>query len=443
MKQNIQLIGNTMLSIISSTVIVLPFMIFLNWGSSHTVIAVLPFVIFYTFRTTGIFFIRGIKTELNSYTLLKLAIYCGFLGSVFGLLGVAFPDLELVSGLFLGLSAAWLPMANNTIKHYRVENDIAGSKNIGIIVLFLVLLGIVFMLSDKYSFVLFFSIYGFMYFLSLSALVNIKNYEVKAHDLEGYSYKYLVLFFVLFVLVFLLRSSRLLLNALQFDYFVYGLFFLVLCVLILMVFSRNRPQRRVPGDLSYMTVLNGALGNYLFLFSSLYAAGYYGHSQLIVKFYLPYVLGIMVAPKVGSLSKGKIKEFALIGMTGGLILLLFTPLFTIGILILSTFKSVFNGWLTDKYVSQNELPMDKRIWVKYTIQSLGSIIHQFILMIIGSLLVFENHSSIKNFFVITSQKIPTVESRALMTNWNGIATGILLIALIIYGLGSTIRLKEK
>ncbi len=40
---------------------------------------------------------------------------------------------------------------------------------------------------------------------------------------------------------------------------------------------------------------------------------------------------------------------------------------------------------------------------------------------------------------MTSQKIPTVESRALMNNWNGIATGILLIALIGYGLVSTIN----
>lgn len=31
MKRNIQSIGNTMLSIISSTVVVLPFMIFLKW----------------------------------------------------------------------------------------------------------------------------------------------------------------------------------------------------------------------------------------------------------------------------------------------------------------------------------------------------------------------------------------------------------------------------
>ncbi|MCP0888110.1 hypothetical protein LB941_12350, partial [Ligilactobacillus sp. WILCCON 0076] len=67
-----------------------------------------------------------------------------------------------------------------------------------------------------------------------------------------------------------------------------------------------------------MTILNGALGNYLFLFSSLYAAGYYGHSQLIVKFYLPYILGIMIAPKVGSLLGGINKKFALIGILSGL-----------------------------------------------------------------------------------------------------------------------------
>ncbi|MCP0887142.1 hypothetical protein LB941_07315, partial [Ligilactobacillus sp. WILCCON 0076] len=149
------------------------------------------------------------------------------------------------------------------------------------------------------------------------------------------------------------------------------------------------------------------------------------------------------APKVGSLLGGINKKFALIGILSGLTLLLVTPLFTIGILILSTFKSIFNSWLTGMYVSQNELPRDKRIWVKYTIQSMGSIMHQFILMVIGSLLVFENQSSIKHFFVITSQKIPTVESRALMTNWNEIATGILLIALSIYGLSSIIRLKVK
>lgn len=443
MKRNIQSIGNTMLSIISSTVVVLPFMIFLKWGSSHTVVAVLPFVIFYTFRTTGIFFIRGIRTKINSYILLKLAIYCGLLGSLFGLVGVSFLELELVSGLFLGLSAAWLPMANNTINYYKFENHLTDSKNMGITVLSLTFLGIVLLLPNNYSFVLFFVIYGLMYSLALSSLINIKNYEVQVHDLEDYSYRYLILFLFLFALVFLLRSSRLLLSTLQFDYFVYGTFLLVLCTLILSMFSHHRPQRRVPSDLSYLTILNGALGNYLFLFSSLYAAGYYGHNQLFARFYLPYVLGIVIAPIIGGLVGKESKKNSLIGMTVGLILVLITPFFTSSVLILSTFKSVFNGWLTEIYRHQDELPKDKRIWVKYTIQSMGSIAHQFVLMIIGSLLVMGNQSSVKTFFVMTSQKIPTVESRTLMTNWNGIATGILLIGLIVYGLGSAIKINVK
>ena len=95
------------------------------------------------------------------------------------------------------------------------------------------------------------------------------------------------------------------------------------------------------------------------------------------------------------------------------------------------------------YRHQDGLPKDKRIWVKYTIQSMGSILHQFVLMIIGSLLVLDNQSSVKTFFVMTSQKIPTVESRTLMINWNGIATGILLIGLIGYGLFSTIRIRGR
>ncbi|PRO84416.1 hypothetical protein C6Y13_17310, partial [Lactiplantibacillus pentosus] len=57
------------------------------------------------------------------------------LGSLFGLVGVSFLELELVSGLFLGLSAAWLPMANNTINYYKFENHLTDSKNMGITVL--------------------------------------------------------------------------------------------------------------------------------------------------------------------------------------------------------------------------------------------------------------------------------------------------------------------
>lgn len=443
MKLNFETIGNTMLNIISSTVVVLPFMIFLKWGSDHTFISILPFVIFYTFRTTGIFFIRGIKTKLNSYTLLKLAVYCGILGSIFGLLGVLCPQLTFIAGFFLGLSAAWLPMAKNTIQHYRLENTLTVSPSIGIMLLFFTLIGIVLMLPGNDSFVIFFVLYGIMYFLILPTFADLEGYEVTTHDLEGYSYRYLILFFVFFVLIFLLRSSRLLLNTMQFDYFVYGVFFFALCTLLFSIFSRSKPHRQVPRSLNYLTVLNGALGNYLFLFSSLYAAGFYGHSQLFTKFYLPYTIGIVVGPRINHVLDTRVEPIALVGILSGLIMILFTPLFEIGILVLSIFKSIFNSWLTNIYRYQDYLPKDKRLWVKYTVQGIGSIIHQFILMIIGSLLIFKNQSSIKRFFMVTSQKHPTATSKSLMENWNSIATGILLVAIIIYSINLMIRIKMK
>ncbi|MGO3617154.1 MAG: hypothetical protein ACTIN1_02885 [Pseudolactococcus laudensis] len=87
MKTQLNQIGKSALSIINSTIIVLPFMIFIQIANQHTFISVLPFVLFYTFRMTGIFLIRGIKTSFNSYTLLHFSLYCGSLGCLLGVLG--------------------------------------------------------------------------------------------------------------------------------------------------------------------------------------------------------------------------------------------------------------------------------------------------------------------------------------------------------------------
>lgn len=442
MNRNIKLIGNASLGIINSTVIVLPFMIFLKLGSIHTITTILPFVIFYTFRMTGVFFIRGIKTSLNSYTLLKLAIHMGYIGSLLGFLGFFIPKLEIIAGLLLGLSAAWLPMANTTINYYKQKKGLVEPKNFKVKLFILLLISSTLIFSNNYSYTIFFFIYSMMYFFSLLALKNTPQYESISHDLEDYSYKYLIIFIIFFILIFYLRSSRLLYNTLQFDYFIYGVIFLILCVFFIETFGHNKIQRRLPNNLSYLTMINGAIGNYLFLFISLYTAGYYGHDYLFTKFYFPYILGIAVTPKIISLLQNNPREKALVGITIGFIIILLTPFFSIGVLILNIFKGVLNKDLTNTYLHQANLPEDKRLWVKYSVQSIGSIMHQFILMIIGSLLVLKNQMSIKNFLFIISQKHPTLTSKTLMTNWNLVATSILLLSIIIYTLISKRRIYK-
>lgn len=441
MPQKIDKLGNTTLGIISSTVVVLPFIMFLKLGSSHQLLAILPFVIFYTFRMTGIFFIRGIKTTLNSYTLLKLAIYCGVFGSLLGVIGVFWRPVAIAAGVFLGMSAAWLPTAQATIKYYRRENDLAAPKSVGISLLSLALLGGVLFLPGDIGFVSFFSIYLLMYLLALPTLNKI-TYQVTADDLEGYSPRYLIIFGVFFGLIFSLRSSRLLANVIQFDYFIEATILAVLGLLASEIFANKYVRRRLSQQLNYLTVLNGAVGNYLFLFSSLYVAGYYGHRYLFMKFYLPYILGLVLAPKLVQKIGINSKQIGLLGMFLGLLVVVVTPFFAVGVLILTTFKGVLNHWLTDNYMQEETLPADKRIWVKYSIQSIGSILHQFILMLIGSLLVFENHAAITQFFIITSQKTPTLASQSLMQQWNNVASAILLLAIGAYFCGQMVHNKR-
>ncbi|KKW73475.1 hypothetical protein [Lactococcus cremoris] len=79
MTQQLDSLGKSALLILSNTIIVLPFMIFIQIAKGTSLLALLPFLLFYTFRMTGIFFIRGIKTRINSYSLLKISLYAGLL----------------------------------------------------------------------------------------------------------------------------------------------------------------------------------------------------------------------------------------------------------------------------------------------------------------------------------------------------------------------------
>ena len=148
----------------------------------------------------------------------------------------------------------------------------------------------------------------------------------------------------------------------------------------------------------------------------LYAAGYYGHKQLFLQFYLPYILGIILAARVRTLLGRNVMQYALLGVVLGLGVIAFTPLFPVGVLLTSTFKGALNAWTTAQYEGIATISEDKRIWVKYSLQNIGSILHQFLLMLLGSFIILQDGFSIRSFFVITSTPVPTLRSMQLMTS---------------------------
>ena len=74
--------------LLSNTVIVIPYLLFLGLNDGKSWLTILPFTLFYTLRMTGIFLIRSIRLGLDSYTLLIGALLMGGVGAFAGVLGV-------------------------------------------------------------------------------------------------------------------------------------------------------------------------------------------------------------------------------------------------------------------------------------------------------------------------------------------------------------------
>ena len=90
----------------------------------------------------------------------------------------------------------------------------------------------------------------------------------------------------------------------------------------------------------------------------------------------------------------------------------------IGLFIVSLFKGTLNGWLTTSYQATDPIPEDKRLWVKYTLQNIGSILTQFLLMVLASVIILKDGHAIQDFFIMTTTSTPTAESIQVMHGWN-------------------------
>ena len=109
-----------------------------------------------------------------------------------------------------------------------------------------------------------------------------------------------------------------------------------------------------------------------------------------------------------------IKRRSLVEIVVGLLMIVGTPLFPIGLFIVSLFKGTLNGWLTTRYQATAPIPEDKRLWVKYTLQNIGSILTQFLLMVLASVIILRDGHTIQDLFVMTTASSPTVASIQVM-----------------------------
>lgn len=422
--------------VLANTMIVIPYLLFMHLIDSRLSVTVLPFVLFYTFRVTGIFLIRGLYRSIDQYTLLMVSLLAGGIGAFLTLIGALHFTFYLFGSIFLGLSAAWLPPANTSVNFFEKSKGFQTMSSrrylVALIVLLPLFLGTT--LTFPIQAVIVPSIVTLYFVCAYHTVKHYPHYEMDFKELTKhvFSLSELVWFVLFFIALFLLRSGRLLFSESMLNNAI--ILFAGIFMAAIVVVNQVKNRWKLPLWQNALTFLNGMLGNFIFLFGAFYVAVYKGAATQGTYLFLPYLLGVIsslvLAGKVRQAFKNELLV-QLVGLAAGLLLLSVRPLFPVAIFILTFFQKGTSAWLNRLYYQTDTIEAQQRLTAKYSTSNKGSITHQFILMFLMLVTLQLKNLPVKDIFLLRSLHTP--EILATMDVVKFISIIILLIGLWLIG----------
>lgn len=422
--------------VLSNTMIVIPYLLFMHLIDPRMSVTVLPFVLFYTFRVTGIFLIRGLYRSIDQYTLLMVSLLVGGIGSFLTLMGTLNFTFYLFGSLFLGVSAAWLPPANTSVNLFEKSKGFQSMSSRRYLVALIVLLPLFFgtMIALPLQAVIVPSIVTLYFVCAYHTVKHYPHYEMDFKELTKhvFSFSELTWFILFFIALFLLRSGRLLFDESMLNGAI--ILFSGIFMFAVVIVHQVKDRWKLPLWQNALTFLNGMLGNFIFLFGAFYVAVYKGAASQGLYLFLPYLLGV-----IGSLVlAGKVRRsfkndlmVQLIGLTVGLLLLSVRVLFPLAIFVLTFFQKGTSSWLNRLYYQTESIDKQQRITAKYSTSNKGSITHQFILMFLMLIALQIKDLPDKDIFLLRS--LHTTEIIATMDIVKFASIIILLVGIGLIG----------
>ena len=399
--------------VLSNTMIVIPYLLFMHLIDPRMSVTVLPFVLFYTFRVTGIFLIRGLYRSIDQYTLLMVALLVGGIGSFLTLMGALNFTFHLFGSLFLGVSAAWLPPANTSVNLFEKSKGFQSMSSRRYLVALIVLLPLFFgtMIALPLQAVIVPSIVTLYFVCAYHTVKHYPHYEMDFKELTKhvFSFSELTWFILFFIALFLLRSGRLLFDESMLNGAI--ILFSGIFMFAVVIVHQVKDRWKLPLWQNALTFLNGMLGNFIFLFGAFYVAVYKGAASQGLYLFLPYLLGVIsslvLAGKVRQAFKNELLV-QLVGLAAGLLLLSVRPLFPVAIFVLTFFQKGTSAWLNRLYYQTDTIEAQQRLTAKYSTSNKGSITHQFILMYLMLVTLQLKNLPVKDIFLLRSLHTPEI-----------------------------------
>jgi len=367
---------------ISNTATFIPYLLYLSVTNSTQWDSFLPAILFYTFRVTGVFLLKGISSSINNDRLLRVSFILGMIGSLLGAGGFFYFPMYALSGIFLGISASWVMPLSIHVRYNEQEQGMRPiTKDTYLSTLLLLLIvGGVLSIDGNIHVLLLMLIYSLLYGFACisnkaSSLEKLPIAEVVRVTPEIYR------FIVYFIVLLAVQAGRLLFNT---QILLLGIlvFSMAFC---LFLFSKSLEKTTIPKKLAVFSFLVGMITNFLIFFCVIFISGTQGYENMAYLLYTPYVGGIILANIYANkvfkrIPKEKTTAFLLMGMI--ISFLFFLPEYTTSLAIfgISFTRSLAGIWLNKSYYVLEDIPKKQRVITKYVLQNQGNVVQQTLLI---------------------------------------------------------------
>ena len=245
----------------------------------------------------------------------------------------------------LGISASWLPPADLMVRQKAKLTEQPLKNDWKEALFYLLVLLFALRLPDDLQGIGLFGSYFALFVLAAKSSQTFNNLPKRPLMQRNQLFnKQFLLYFFFFLLLFGLRAARLIKSNALFEWAITG--FLFLFALLLITLTKRSRWWKQPLHLNVLTFIRGVIGNFLFLFGSVYVTGRFGAQALSTHVYLPYALGLFGAMFLGGklahrLEKQLVPTY-LLGLMAGVLLFSSDTLIPISLFVISFFNAGLN-----------------------------------------------------------------------------------------------------
>ncbi len=367
----------------------LPYLLFILVGNEYEgwLNGYAALIIFYVFNYTGTFLFNAFGRRMNTKHHLLLLLCIGMFGSLIAALA-PFSTLWIeIGAIFIGISSSMILPLYITLQYHErfFYGRKMSNKNYlaALSVLLVATCTAIFLVQFTFPWMAFL-FYALLLAVTFYFVYKLPNYEVGRIEKTNFLIRPFIVFLVFSVIIFIIKGVRTTDLA---SLVTLAVFSCISGIIILVVtLIRFRPVLKLPILVHYFSIGQGMAVSFALLYGTFYSLAEQNFNYMLYRIYLVYFFGIIFSLLFEPLCKKfwktrPILELYGVGVTIGVVCMVFPWTISIGVFIIGMFSSMTGRFLNRQaYDYSADAMKDASLLLRNRWNKLGSIAHQIILV---------------------------------------------------------------